>query len=274
MSFVPLDTSQDANWKRRFRAGSIAWSWVAKNNPAHGLVCTNKDGIFQLYAWDVGSGALTQLTNQPAGVGSGMISADGEYVYYHQDAQGNEIGHIVRVTFAGGTPEDITPDMSPYAYNFIEQSHDGNVTSFMTAGKNGFEIFVMKGMDAPQRIAHFKQLSTGPTLSYNGEIAVTDTSEYSGTLDTCLIAIDTANGQEIARLSDGNEVKHNFGPFSPLPGDMRLLATTNKSGYDRPLIWNPRTGERHDLAIDAIPGEVTGWAWSLDAKHIVLCQIY
>jgi len=274
MDFIPLDTSQDAPWKRRFRAASIAWSRLADNNRTRGLVCTNKDGIYQLYGWDVASGTLTQLTNQPAGIGSGMISADGEYVYYHQDAQGNEIGHFVRVPFAGGTPEDITPDMPPYAYNFLEQSHDGNVTAFMTAGENGFEIFVMKGIDTPQRIAHFKQLSTGPTLSHSGEIAVTDTSEYSGTLDTCLVAIDTTTGEEIARLSDGNEVKYNFGPFSPLSGDMRILATTNKSDYDRPLIWNPRTGERHDLAIDAIPGEVTGWAWSPDAKYILLCQIY
>ncbi|MEP6985373.1 MAG: prolyl oligopeptidase family serine peptidase, partial [Chloroflexota bacterium] len=124
------------------------------------------------------------------------------------------------------------------------------------------------------RIAQYKQLSVGPTLSHGGEIAVMDTAEYSGTLDTCLVAFDTVNGQEIARLSDGIEVKHNFGHFSPLARDMRILATTNKSGYDRPLIWNPKTGERHDLAIDDIPGEVTGWAWSPDAKHILLGQIY
>ncbi len=274
MEFIPLDTNQDATWKKRYRAASIAWSKLASNNPAHGLVCTNKDGIYQLYGWDVASGALTQLTSQPAGVVGGMISADGEYVYYHRDQQGNELGHYVRVPFDGGEPVDMTPDMSPYASFFIEQSHDGHVTGFVTAGAHGFEFFVIRDGDSPWRIAQFNQLSVGPTLSYGGEIAVVSTAEYSGTLDTCLVAIDTVNGQEIARLSDGNEVKHSFGSFSPLARDFRMLATTNRSGYDRPLIWNPKTGERHDLAIDEIPGEVTGWAWSLDASHILLGQIY
>ncbi|MBI1277672.1 MAG: prolyl oligopeptidase family serine peptidase [Anaerolineaceae bacterium] len=274
MEFIPLDTNQDAKWKKRYRAASIAWSKLASNNPAHGLVCTNKDGIYQLYGWEVASGALTQLTSQPAGVVAGAISADGEYVYYHRDQQGNELGHFVRVPFAGGEAEDMTPDMAPYASYFIDESHDGHVTGFLTASAQGFEIFVIKDGQAPWRIAQYKQLTFGPTLSYGGEIAVVDTAEYSGTLDTCLVAFDTVNGLEIARLSDGDKVKHNFGPFSPIARDMRILATTNISGYDRPLIWNPRTGERHDLAIDEIPGEVTGWAWSLDAQHILLGQIY
>ncbi len=269
-----LDTSQDAAWKQRFRAASIAWTRLATNNPARGLVCTNKDGIYQLYGWEVASGALTQLTSQPAGVVGGMISADGEYVYYHRDQQGNELGHFVRVPFGGGEPEDITPDMPPYASFFIDQSHDGHVTGFLTAGAQGFEIFVSKNNEAPWRIAQYKQLTFGPALSYGGEIAVVDTSEYSGTLDTCLVAFDTVNREEIGRLSDGKEVKHNFGPFSPLPRDMRMLATTNKSGYDRPLIWNPRTGERHDFAIDEIPGEVTPWAWSQNAKTVLIGQLY
>src|SRR5262245_26354761 len=97
-----LNVSDNAQWKQRFRASNIAWSTIAGANPARGLVCTNKDGIFQLYAWDVNSGQLTRLTNQPAGVVAGAISADGKSVYYHHDAQGNEIGHYMRVSFEGG----------------------------------------------------------------------------------------------------------------------------------------------------------------------------
>ncbi len=274
MGVITLDTQPDAKWKQRYRAASIAWSKLAENNPARGLVCTNKDGIYQLYGWDVVSGALTQLTSQPAGVVGGTISADGAYVYYHRDQQGNELGHYVRVPFAGGDAEDITPDMPAYASFFVEQSHDGRVTGFLTAGAHGFEIFVIKDDSEPWRIAQFNQLSFGPVLSHGGEIAVVDTAEYSGTLDTCLVAIDTVNGEQIARLSDGDDVKHGFGPFSPLPGDMRILATTNHSGYERPLIWNPRTGERHDLVLDDIPGEVTAWAWTADAKFILVGQLY
>ena len=48
--------------------------------PQRGIICSNKDGVMQLYAWDVSSNALKQLTDQPAGVVSGEISADGNNV--------------------------------------------------------------------------------------------------------------------------------------------------------------------------------------------------
>ena len=46
-------------------------------------------------------GALTQLTHRSTGKLSGILSPDGRYVYYLDDEQGNEIGHYVRVPFAG-----------------------------------------------------------------------------------------------------------------------------------------------------------------------------
>ncbi len=269
-----LNLQENAPWKKRFRAASIAWSSLAEANPARGLVCTNKDGIFQLYAWDVKNGNLTQLTHQPAGVVSGMISADGKSVYFHQDAQGNEIGHYVRMPFEGGDTQDITPDMPPYASFFINQCRSGRVTGFTTAGANGFEIYELMEDDPPRRIFHSGKITYGPALSYDGEIAVVASADRTGTLDNSLIAIDTVSGQRLAELWDGQNIGHNMGSFSPLAGDFRILGTSSKTGYERPLIWNPRTGEREDLQLDNIPGEVTPWDWSPDAKRVLLCQLY
>jgi len=269
-----LDVSENAIWKQRFRAASIAWSAVARKNAARGLVCTNKDGIYQLYAWDVDAGNLTQLTTQPAGVLQGMIASDGQFVYYHRDAQGNEIGHYVRVPFEGGEPKDITPDLPPYASFNITQSRNGDVLGFLAAGKDGFKIYVIEKGNAPRQIYHNERLSFGPTLSHNGDTAVVSNTERSGTLEANLIAFDTASGKPLNELWDGAGSSITAYQFAPLAGDTRMLATTSRSGYNRPLIWNPRTGERQDLAIDDIPGEVSPWAWSPDAKHILLCQLY
>jgi hypothetical protein len=60
-----LDLSPEANWRRRFRATDIRWTFLAAQNPRRGLACTNKDGIYQLYAWDVPAGELRQVTDQP-----------------------------------------------------------------------------------------------------------------------------------------------------------------------------------------------------------------
>src|SRR5215211_2605655 len=81
----PLDLSSESNWRKRFRATDIIWTFVAGQNQQRGLVCTNKDGIYQLYAWDIPTGELRQATNEPAGVMWGMISSNGNYIYFLKD---------------------------------------------------------------------------------------------------------------------------------------------------------------------------------------------
>jgi dipeptidyl aminopeptidase/acylaminoacyl peptidase len=61
--------------------------------------------------------------------------------------------------------------------------------------------------------------------------------------------------------------------FSPVAGDPRILATTSRSGYLRPLIWNPRTDERIDLDFPELGGEVAPLDWSADGARLLLCQI-
>jgi dipeptidyl aminopeptidase/acylaminoacyl peptidase len=270
----PLDLSDNAVWKKRFRASSIIWAALAKNNPARGLVCTNKDGIYQLYAWDVPTGSLKQLTDLPAGLYIGMISSDGRHVYYHQDEQGNEIGHYLRVPFEGGEPDDVTPDMPPYASFNIMQSKAGNVSGFMAAGQAGHQVFVMADGGAPRLLYQSERSSFGPVLSADGSLAVIASTERSGTLDHHLLAYDVNSGECVAELWDGAETSVEPGAFSPVIGDSRLLGTTSKSGFNRPLIWNPRTDERFDLPIDHIPGEVNPYDWSPDAKKVILCQLH
>ncbi|MBN8592248.1 MAG: S9 family peptidase [Anaerolineae bacterium] len=270
----PLNLTPDAPWRARFHAATINFAVMAQANPARGLVSTNRDGIHQLYAWEVATGELRQLTHVATGKPRGYISADGQWIYYHNDEAGNEIGHYVRVPFEGGQPQDITPEMQPYSSFLLSQSASGRVSGFMAAGDGGFGIYTQSDGAAPRLLAHFNQLCYGPCLSQDGQIAVVETADRTGTLDRSLVAYDVASGHLIAELWDGEGFTHSFGPFSPIPGDMRLLATTTRTGFDRPLIWNPRTGERIDLPLDGIPGDVTAWGWSPDAERILLCQIH
>src|SRR6266498_3490372 len=121
-----LDLSPEAIWRKRFRAAEVLWAITAQQNPKRGLICTNKDGIYQLYAWDVPTGELIQVTNQPAGMIRGIISADGNYIYFLKDEGGNEIGHYVKVPFSGGEGEDISPELPPYSSFSITQNRMGN----------------------------------------------------------------------------------------------------------------------------------------------------
>lgn len=109
-----LQLDDNASWKQRFRAPVVLWTQLAKAAPDRGLAVSNKSGKYQLYAWEVSTGELRQLTDRPTGISFGWLAPDGRYVYYLDDKQGNEIGHYIRMPFEGGEPQDLTPDLPLY----------------------------------------------------------------------------------------------------------------------------------------------------------------
>ena len=251
----PLDLSLDALWRKRFRASSIAWAVTAPWNQERGLVCTNKDGVSQLYAWDVPSMELRQVTYQPAGMTGGLLSADGNSIYYLKDEGGNEMGHYVCVPFSGGEAWDISPDLPPYSTWWITENRMGGVVGFMAAGRDGYKIYLKHADGAPELLYQSEGIIEGPNLSSDGRIAVIGSTQRTRTLDFSLLAIDTATGQSIRELCDENASITGV-IFSPLAGQARVVAASNQSGFERPFIWDALTGERTPLRVDEIPGAI------------------
>ncbi|MBI5354774.1 MAG: S9 family peptidase [Chloroflexi bacterium] len=268
-----LNLSPDAIWRQRFLATGILWAVVAQQNPKRGLVCTNKDGIYQLYAWDVTTNELIQVTNQPAGAVSGIISSDGNFIYFMKDDGGNEIGHFVRVPFSGGAAEDISPELPLYSSFSISQNRLGNVVGFLANGEDGFKLYIKAGDSAPKLLHHSESIVQGPYLSSDGKIAALCSSERTKNMDYSLVALSTETGEQVNEIWD-EKASIESPLFSPVRGDARLVCTTSQSGFERPFIWNPVTGERVHLQLDEIPGSFLAQAWSADAEQILLCQIY
>lgn len=271
-----LDTSPDAPWKQRFRIQTTA-GYVAPGNQSRGLATSNRSGVTQLYAWDVKDGTLRQITHVPEGKSSGTLSSDGRFVYYLDDKQGNELGHYVRVPFEGGELQDITPDMPPYASFGLNSSRDGSTIGFTHADQNGFHVYVANSSGETisdlRKLHHFAALSFGPKLSHGGEYAVIMTTEGMSGLNSRLVAFDVSTGEQTATLQDAEESGIEPNMFSPLPGDSRLIATTNRSGVNRPLIWDVRSGERIDLEFGELAGDVSAQSWSPDGQELLLLQI-
>ena len=84
------------------------------------------------------------------------------------------------------------------------------------------------------------------------------------------MAFDAISGESIGELWDGAENDIEPIAFSPIQGDNRLLARANRTGFKRPLIWNPKTGEREDLALGDLEGELPLGVWSLDGERVLL----
>lgn len=268
-----LDLSPEAPWRQRFRATDILWAVVAQQNEHRGLVCTNKDGVYQLYSWDIPSNRLIQVTHQPAGVFLGIISHEGNHIYYMKDEGGNEIGHFVKVPFDGGNAEDISPDLPPYSSFDIFQSRAGNTLGFVPAGKDGFKVYIKSNDGEPKLIHHSESLVSQPILSSDGKILALCSSERTKSLDTSLVVFNVETGEQVNELWDENaSIEDPI--FSPVNGDARLVCITSQSGFERPLIWDTSTGERTALQLDEIPGSILPHAWSDDSRQILLCQVY
>jgi len=270
-----LQLDDDALWKQRFRAPAIFATKIARGAPTRGLAVTNPTGVHQLYAWDVSSGELTQLTDHPEGKVLGFIASDGSHVYYLDDEGGNEIGHVVRVPFAGGEKEDVTPDLAPYSLaGMVGFSRAGNRVGLTAGTPEGFHLYVIDRasdgtLASPRLLHHSKPLMRGPVLSHDGEIAVMASTARAGKFQFSLLAFDTASGEQMAELWDGEETSLQPVRFSPLPGDTRLLATTNRTGVETLLLWDPLTGERTDLIFDDVEGAASGFDWSPDGERIL-----
>ena len=270
-----LDLRADAPWKQRLRAPTISATSRASQNPARGLAISNKSGVVQLYAWNTETGELAQLTDDPAGVGDGAISVDGEHIYYLRDRRGDEIGHYARIPFGGGEAQDLTPDLPEYASHFLAESASGSALGFFAADAQGFHFYVynLTNMESPDFALSKQALAFGPLLSQDGEIAIIASSEKTGSAEYALEAYDVESGEIIAELWDGAGSGIVPGEFSPAPADMRFAGSSSADGYHRPFIWNPLTGERHDIESAQFQGDVKFMNWSPDGGRLLLHQI-
>ena len=64
-------------WKERYRARVVAWTQPAASNRSRALAASNRTGVTQLYAWDVETNELRQLTKKPEGLVSALRAISG-----------------------------------------------------------------------------------------------------------------------------------------------------------------------------------------------------
>lgn len=273
----PPQLAPDAPWKQRFRV-PMTFTQIATADPGRGLASSNRSGVFQLYAWDVAGGELRQLTAIPKGKPSGVIAPDGAFVYYLHDTDGNELGHWVRVPFAGGPPEDVTPDLPPYASWSLSLAAGGGRAALVAADAAGFHLYAVDlgpagELGAPRRLLTTPKFIEGISVAADGRTVVAGVNERSELPRFNLVALDAASGERLGELWDGPGTSVSGAIFAPAPGDARLLAVSDRSGAKRPLLWDARGGERRDLRLDGLEGEVEAWGWWPDGSAVLLCHV-
>lgn len=101
MGGMAESTESMPDWEKRFRAPRVGLPEWAEDAPDRSLFVSNATGTYELYAWDRATGAQWQVTDRPNGTTSGVLSPDGEWIWWFSDTDGDEFGIWMRQPFTG-----------------------------------------------------------------------------------------------------------------------------------------------------------------------------
>ena len=204
-------------------------------------------------------------TNPPAW--NGYISVDGEWVYYLKDDHGNELGHFMRVPFAGGEGEDLTPDVDPYASYTLSESADGSVLAIAASRPEGTEVYLLSGGER-KILMHTTAALRQLVLSADAKYIVTPTNERTGRNEFTLFVRDVKPARCWRNWKTDASIA---GAVLAIPGD-RAHAMSDASGARVPLIWNVKQANT-PTSIWRDQGEVYVGLVAR-RKRLLLCQIF
>ena len=270
----------DALWRQRFQSPYVFYSYVAPQNPVYGFVSGKIEGItFQLYAWNIETGDLRQLTNEPTGVYEGWLTPDASSLFFLKDEKGNELGHLIQVDYGSGEQRNVTPNLSPFTLRGFTICRSGNRLAFNAVNDDGYRYYYQDINDdhqltEPQQIFSIKDETWDAVLSYGGDLLAVKSTARAGGKRNYSTLIFNMNGEQIAELWDGEESSVEPIMFSPVANDLRLLGTTLCSGFKRPLLWDVSDNERYDLPLEELLGDIQPIDWSADGQDLLLRQTH
>ncbi|MEI6372345.1 MAG: prolyl oligopeptidase family serine peptidase [Actinomycetes bacterium] len=207
-------------------------------------------------------------------------TTDGAYILDLHDPTGSEVGHLHAFPIAGGTStgaaRDLTPGRLPYSIRGLDCALNGRTILLTIGDDDGFSA-VLTHIDTPESqrvIFHSPHEAWSGILSADAELAAIETTSHNpGVRRFAVTVVDVDTAEVVATLSDGP-----LGPVRPVrfaqqPGDQRLLVTTEVSGFARPAVWNPISGERTDVPFTDLVGDVVGLDWHSATGRLLVAHV-
>ncbi len=299
------------DWEKRFRAARVGLPDCAEGAPERSLFVSNATGTYELYAWDRATGEQRQVTDRPNGTTDGVLSPDGQSIWWFFDTDGDEFGIWQRQPFAGGPDEPAVPGLAPSYPAGLALGLDGTAVIGRSTDEDGSVIHVIRstrtagdtgastgdgtgtlaarpgaadaadvepGGDqapAPVEIYRHRQSAGVGDLSHDSSLIAIEHTEHGDAMHSA-IRVVSLDGTTVAELDDTEGGAEELGlavlGFAPVAGDARLLVGHQRSGRWEPMIWNPLTGEERALTID-LPGDV-GAEWYPDGTALLVDHSY
>ncbi|WSY93459.1 prolyl oligopeptidase family serine peptidase [Streptomyces sp. NBC_00873] len=274
---VPAQTTDSVPvWEQRFRAPRVSLPDWAEDAPDRALFVSNATGTYELYAWDRASGDQRQVTDRPNGTTDGVLTPDGEAIWWFDDTDGDEFGVWMRQPFHGGGGEGTAdvpaaPGLAPSYPAGLAIGRDGTAVIGRSTDEDGTTVHVVRPGSAPVEIYRHRESAGVGDLSHDGTLIALEHTEHGDAMHSALRVV-RPDGTTVAELDDTKGGTEELGltvlGFAPVAGDTRLLIGHQRRGRWEPMIWDPVAGTETDLAID-LPGDV-GAEWYPDGSALLI----
>jgi len=266
-------TSGEPAWSLRFRHPTIeqlAWAPLA---PDHLAAVTTEDGSWQAWAWDLPTGRRRKVSDRGVGAEEAHILPDGSGVVWWHDEDGSEHGRWIVSPFGGeGDPRplvDAVPDGWMMGLSLV-----GSTVAVGIATDEEYGVWVARDAEAARalyRSPHAAGVGRewpqgGGGLSPDASLVCLRHSEHGDIEHQALRVLDVGTGDAVGEQID-REMRAEAVAWSPSAN--RLLFTQERSGIERPAVWDLEAGSRTDLSLERLDGPVTPVAWTPDGSRIL-----
>ncbi|GGK74471.1 S9 family peptidase [Streptomyces flaveus] len=272
------------DWEKRFRAPRVSLPDWAQDAPHRSLFVSNATGTYELYAWDRTTGAQHQVTDRPNGTTDGVLTPDGEWIWWFDDKDGDEFGIWRRQPFdrdesaPSGPDEAAAPGLGPSYPAGLALARDGRTAVVgRSTDEDGSTIYVTRSGEDPVEIYRHRESAGVGDLSYDGSLIAIEHTEHGDAMHSALRVL-RLDGSAVAELDDTKGGTVELGlevlGFAPVEGDSRLLVGHQRRGRWEPMLWDVASGEETDLALtERLDGDLSA-EWYPDGSALLVAHSY
>lgn len=266
------DPAAESRWQARFSAVRISLPVPARNSQDRAVFVSNESGRYQLYCWDVAGGRRLRCTDRAEGTTVGVLSTNGQGLWWFDDSDGDEFGRWMAQPFgaAPGSAGIALLDVPPGYSAGLEVGLGVVLAGF--SDDEGTRVHLNRGGRGTQVVyRHATDAGVG-ALATDEKLWVLEHTEHGDSRYPALRAIMVDDGSIVAELDDSPGKGLCCLGFSPISGDQRLLVGHERRGRDELLIWDAASGETQDLDI-ALDGDLTG-CFFRDGKAVLVLRTH
>jgi dienelactone hydrolase len=266
--------SERPDWTLRFTHPTIEQvAWPATRSDRVAAV-TTEDGSVQAWAWDLRSDERRRVSSGGVGAEEVHVTPDGDDVVWWLDEVGDERGRWIVSPFDGREARPLLPGFHDGWAMGLSLVPGGAAAGFAT--DDDYRI-VVRIADGPARELYRSAEPAGVGsewpqggggLSPDAALVCVHHSEHGDIDHQALRILDARSGEHAGdQVDEGRKMEAIA--WSPARGARRLVFTQERSGIERPGVWDLDARERIDLPMDGIDGPVIPLGWTPEGDRIL-----